>query len=70
MDVFSICMKNVLNLLCLNKTYHWIPKLMHNKQRDIQKNKLFESKGWRIIVVWKRKLKKATNRKNLNNIYL
>lgn len=31
---------------------YWIPKLEANKKRDLNNNRLLESMGWKVIVVW------------------
>lgn len=52
-----------------SNTDYWLPKLMHNKQRDIQNVQLLESKGWTVIIVWECELKKSVMDQRLYRLY-
>lgn len=53
-----------------SNTDYWLPKLMHNKQRDIQNIQLLESKGWSVITVWECELNKTLREKRLDKLYI
>lgn len=41
-----------------NKDY-WVPKIIGNAERDIRNYQQLQDLGWRVIIVWECKLKKA-----------
>ena len=49
---------------------YWLPKLMRNKQRDVQNTELLTLKGWTVIEVWECELKKSVYKQGLDDLYL
>jgi DNA mismatch endonuclease (patch repair protein) len=48
---------------------YWIPKLEHNKERDIANIASLRQKGWNVIIVWECELKSAVRQERLNKLY-
>jgi DNA mismatch endonuclease (patch repair protein) len=52
-----------------SNTDYWVPKLEHNRQRDIASIDTLLKAGWRVLVVWECELKKAVREERLNRLY-
>ena len=50
-------------MLNLQRFFHrldyWVPKITGNAERDIRNYQQLQDLGWRVIIVWECKLKKA-----------
>ena len=42
---------------------YWIPKLLRNRERDLENIKTLEENDWKVIVIWECELKKDVRQK-------
>lgn len=47
---------------------YWIPKLLRNKQNDMDHRKALEQLGWKVIIIWECELKKAVVHSRLEKL--
>lgn len=40
-----------------SKLQYWKPKLLRNRERDMQNIALLEEEGWKVLVIWECELK-------------
>jgi len=45
---------------------YWSPKLLRNKERDLENTRALEANGWNVIVIWECELKKNVRQKRFD----
>lgn len=51
-----------------SNTDYWIPKILHNVERDERKYQLLDADGWRVLTVWECELKKKNREERLKQL--